>query len=96
MTDTRKEYIEKAKRGLDKLDAKIVKLEATAREKQGDLRRELQETVDGIRESKVRLERRVDELQNASKPAWEEVKLGVEQAWNSLSDAVNRAGERLQ
>lgn len=96
MTDARHEYISKAKHSLDKLDARIFQLEAKASEKSDDIRRELKDKLDDIRESRTRLERRLEKLQNASKPAWEEVKLGVEQAWNSLSDAVDRAGERFQ
>ena len=96
MTDARNEYISKAKRSLDRLDARIIELETKTSEKRGDVRRELKDKLENIRDSRTRLEHRIEELQNARKPAWEDVKLGVEQAWNSLSDAVDRAAERFQ
>lgn len=96
MSDARNEFISKAKNNLDKLDSKIIELEAKANEKGGEVRRELKDKLGDIMESRQQIAQRLEELQAASKPAWEDVKLGVEQAWNSLSDAVNRAGERFQ
>lgn len=95
MTDARNEYISKAKENLDLLNARIVELEAKANEKTGEVRRELKAKLSGLRESKDQAERRLDELRLASKPAWEDVKQGVEKAWHSLSDAIDRATERL-
>lgn len=96
MTDTRNEYISKAKEKLDLIDARIVDFEAKANGKKGEVRRELEEKLKGIRKSKDEMERRIEELRLASEPAWQDLKHGAEQAWNSLSDAVKRAGERLQ
>ena len=96
MTDTQNEYIAKAKENLDLLDAKIVELEAKANEKTGDVRREFKAKISGIRQSKDQAERRLEELRLASKPAWEDVKQGVEQAWSSLSKSIERASERFQ
>lgn len=96
MSDTRSEYIDKAKEELDLINARIVKLEATVNEKTGEARREMKTMLGGIRESRERAERRLEELRLASKPAWENVKYGVEHAWKSLSDSVDRASERFQ
>lgn len=96
MTDTRSEFIAKAKEELDLLNAKIVDLEAKANEKSGDLRRELKANITGLRESKEQAERRLEDLRLATKPAWEDVKQGVEQAWQSLAKSVERASERFQ
>ena len=96
MTDTQNEYIVKTKKNLDLLDAKIVELEAKANEKTGDVRREFKAKISGIRQSKDQAERRLEELRLASKPAWEDVKQGVEQAWSSLSKSIERASERFQ
>lgn len=96
MTDTRSEYISKAKENLDSIDARIVDLEAKAKKTTGVARREFEAKLSGIRESKDQMKRRIEELRLASKPAWEDLKHGTEKAWNSLSDAIDRAGERLQ
>ncbi|MGB5326330.1 MAG: hypothetical protein WBN40_13025 [Pseudomonadales bacterium] len=96
MSENKSEYISKAKENLALLDAKIVELEAKANKKTGEVRREFKAKISGLRESKNQAERRLDELRLASKPAWEDVKQGVEQAWHSLSDAVDNATERFQ
>ena len=96
MTDTQNEYIAKAKENLDLLNAKIVELEARANKKTGDVRREFKAKLSGIRESKDQTERRLEELRLASKPAWEDVKKGVEQARKSLSESIDKASERFQ
>ncbi len=96
MTDTRSEYISKAKENLDLLDARIVELEAKANKKTGEVSREFKANLSGLRKSKDQAERRLEELRLASKPAWEDVKQGVEKAWHSLSDAVDDARERFQ
>lgn len=96
MTDARSEYIEKAKENLDLINARIVELEAKANEKTGEARRELKSKLTSIREYKDQAERRLDDLRRASKPAWEDVKYGAEQAWTTLSDAVERASKRFQ
>jgi BMFP domain-containing protein YqiC len=96
MTDTRSEFISKTKENLDLLNARIVELEAKANEKTGEVRREFKAKISGLRESKAQADRRLEELRLASKPAWEDVKKGVEQAWHSLSDAVDSASSRFQ
>lgn len=96
MTDTRSEYIAKAKENLDLINAKLVELEARAEKKSGEVRREFKANLSGIRESRDQAVRRLEELRLASKPAWEDVRLGVEQAWNSLSNAVDNASERFK
>ena len=96
MADTRSEYIAKAKENLALLDAKIVELEAKANKKKGEARRGIKAKLTGIRESKDQLNRRIEELRLSSKPAWEDVKQGVDHAWGSLSEAVDRATKRFQ
>ena len=96
MENSRNEYIAKAKENLELLNARIVNLEAMANEKSGEVRRELKATLSGIRDSKEQADRRLQELKLASKPAWEDIKHGVEQAWVSLSDSVDRAAARFK
>lgn len=95
MTDLRKEYISKAKKDLELINARISAFEAKASEKTGEVRQELKSELNGIRESRARAKRRLAELRLASKPAWDDAKKGVEQAWHSLSDAIDSATKRL-
>ncbi|MFT4583760.1 MAG: hypothetical protein ACI915_004646 [Gammaproteobacteria bacterium] len=61
-----------------------------------DARREFKAKLGSIRESKDQMKRRIDELRIAGKPVWGDLKHGGEKARSLLSDAVDRAVERLQ
>ena len=96
MTDKRNEYMEKTKENLDVMNAKIAELEAIASKKTGEARRDLRERLDEISQSREKAEKRLAELREATKPAWDDVKHGFEDAWQSLSRAVDRATDRFQ
>jgi F0F1-type ATP synthase membrane subunit b/b' len=95
VTETRNEYIAKAREKLEVLDSKIVALEAQVGAKAGEARREFRTKLSEIKQSRDRAERRLQELRLASKPAWEDVKQGVEKAWKSLETAVDRAKQEF-
>lgn len=96
MTDKRNEYMEKTQENLDVLNAKIAELEAIAKKKTGETRRDLSDRLDEIRKARQQAEQRLDELRQAAKPAWDDVKHGFEDAWHSVSKAVDRATDRFQ
>ena len=96
MTSTRNEYIAKARENLNLLNARILELEAKAKEKKGEVRREMDAKLDGIRETKEQAQRQLQELKMASEPAWEDVKQGADQAYQTLSEAIERARKRFQ
>jgi uncharacterized coiled-coil protein SlyX len=47
-------------------------------------------------EAKDKAEQRLQELRAASQPVWEDLKLGVEQAWKSVANAADSASKRFQ
>ena len=96
MTDNRNEFIERTKEKLDVLDARIEMIEAKANEKQGEARRELEDKLQEFRDAKSDLSDRLTELKNSGGDAWDEVKDGIEQSWNTLSASLERATARLQ
>lgn len=95
MTDERIEFIAKTREKLDLLNAKILDLESKAYEKKGAAQQELKSTLNDIRKSRDKAEKRLQELRLASKPAWEDVKHGVEEAWKSVASAVDSASQRF-
>lgn len=96
MTNERGEYIAQAKEKLDLLNAKIIELEAKADQKSGEARREFKAKLSGIRESRDLAARHLQELRLASSPAWEDIKIGLEQARKSVANAIDSATERFQ
>jgi hypothetical protein len=96
MNDEKNEYIAKTKKKLDLLEARLVELETSAKQKKADVQQELKEKLDAIRASKLKMERRLVDMRLASKPAWKDVKQGAEEAWDKLAHAVDKAAERFQ
>jgi hypothetical protein len=97
MTETRHEYLSRAEEKLNTLTGRIVDLESKADQRSGDdAGREMRALIETIRNSRERAEHRLRELRLASQPAWEEVREGVEEAWRSLSRAIDKANERLK
>jgi hypothetical protein len=96
MTDTRIEYLARAKENLELVSARLVELEALADKKSGDAGRELKANLRGIRESRDQAARRLDDLRLASQPAWEDGKEIIERDQASLSYAVDNASKKFQ
>jgi hypothetical protein len=96
MTDTRSEYLAKAKENLELVSTRLVELEALAEKKSGDARRKFKANLRGIRESRDQAARRLDDLRLASQPAWEDGKEIVERDQASLSYAVDNARKKFQ
>jgi hypothetical protein len=94
MTDGRNDYIETVEKKLEQVDVKIARLHAIADQKTGDANREIRAKLGTIRDARQRTNRQLEELRLASNPAWDDARLGVEHAWKSLSDSVNRTSER--
>lgn len=92
---TRKEYIEKVSIKLKNLDTELTRLETRAGEAAGDLKREIEGEIKEIKQSKSALEGNVNELRSAGDDAWEDIKAGAELAWQSISQSVQNARQRL-
>jgi len=76
---------------LDKWDAQINRLRAKADVASAETRARYHEEIEQLREQQRRAERRLDDFNHASDSAWEEMKIGMENAWRDLGDAVDRA-----
>ncbi len=90
MTD-RDAYIEKLKAKLDEWNAQIGKMEAKMREQRADARMKCEKELNSARSYRDEVQRRLDELRRSSESAWEDIKAGVDQAWDRLSEAMRRA-----
>ena len=88
-------YIEKAKAQLDQWNAEIDKLEAKARETSADGEIAYHETLQDLRTKRDTLEEKLQQTRESGDAAWSDVKAGVDAAWNSLSDAIQKAQSRF-
>ncbi|MCR9262438.1 MAG: hypothetical protein NXH95_22215 [Pseudomonadaceae bacterium] len=93
---SREDYIEKAKNQLDALNNKLDKLEAKAERASGELKNEIHQELNDLRASRTQVEGKLHELRSAGDAAWDDVKIGLEMAWKSLSESVDSAAQRFK
>tara|TARA_R110002012_G_scaffold108849_2_gene251812 strand:- start:13868 stop:14212 length:345 start_codon:yes stop_codon:yes gene_type:complete len=93
--DDKSAYAEKFQARLDQWRAEIDKFQAKAKEASADTKLKYQREVDELRAKQKDAEMKLDELGEAQGKAWEDVKSGVESAWDDLGKAVRRAADRF-
>jgi FtsZ-binding cell division protein ZapB len=81
---------------MDEWNAEIDKLEAKGNQAAGDAKLAYQKQIEELKAKRSKAEQKTSELRQASGDAWEDLKDGVEEAWNSLGEAVKSAAGRIQ
>ena len=67
------------------------KLEAKAQHESADVKKKFEEKREALRNYQNQMKEKLKELDAAGENAWDDLKGGVEEAWNSLSSAFDRA-----
>ncbi len=96
MADTRDEYLEKLKAKMDQWNAELSRLEAKANEVEADAKIEYKTQLEKLRTRKMELQQKIDELRNTSGDAWQDVKAGIENAWQEFGESVKSATARFR
>ena len=96
MVDTKEAYLEKLKAKLDEWNAQIDKLKAKAAQSKADAKIEIEKHVGDLETRRREVENKIQHLVQASGPAWEDLKGGVQSAWNKLDEAVRSATEKFK
>lgn len=91
----RQAYIDKMHAQLDAADARIKKLQATAKNATADSRIELQRRLDELRAQRKTISEKMNSLQNATADSWSDVKSGFERAWGEFKSSVESAANRF-
>ena len=80
---------------LDELSAEIDKIKAKADQAGAAAQLKYQEQVDHLRTKQNEAREKLGELNSAADDAWEDLKIGMERAWDSLGEAVSSARARF-
>jgi hypothetical protein len=94
--DKKQAYEERLKAQLEEWNAKIDVLKAKAKKAEAGVGVEYYETIDNIKAKQVVAKNKLAEMREAGDDAWEDLKEGLEGAWNSLGDAVKSATSRFK
>lgn len=96
MAQKRDAYVEMLKEQLDKWNTELDKLEAKADRTRTEGKLEYEKQMADLKERRKDLEDKIDEIQQAGEGAWEDLKAGVEIAWDALGDAIKSATSKFQ
>ena len=92
--DTRDTYIAKMKAQLDSWKAQLDQLESQASNSQAS--QEMNDKIAELKKHRDEAQLHLNNLQQATGEAWEQVKNGVEAAWTHITTAVSNAGDQLK
>lgn len=93
---TKQAYQQKLQAQLDEWSAEIGKLQAKGDQVSADARIEYDRQVQELRTMQAEARRKMGELKNAGDDAWQDLKAGIEHAWNDLGRATKSAAARFR
>ena len=89
------QYVQKLHAKLDEWNAEIDRLKARADKAEAESRIEYQNQIQYLQQRRREAEKKIDELRGAGEGAWEDLKAGVQLAWNSMEEAVKSARSKF-
>ena len=93
---TKEEFVRKMHSKLDLWSAEIDKLSAKADQAGAEARAEYHKHIDELRAKKAAAQHKLEEFKQTSEGAWEDVKTGVELAWDAMGEAVDSVKSRFK
>lgn len=92
---TRDEYVRKMHDLLDKGSAEIDALEAKAEHAEAEARDAYHKQIAILRARQEEARAKLESLRNAGEGAWQDLRAGVEMAWESIGEAIESARSRF-
>lgn len=93
---TREEYLQKMHDQLDKLNAEIDELAKKAGGLTTEVMQEYRQQMESLQAKQAVVRQKVEELQHAGGSAWNDMKSGIDLAWDALGEAIDSARSRFK
>jgi multidrug resistance efflux pump len=93
---TKDEFVRTMHARLDQWNAEIDALTAKADTAEANARAEYHKQLEALRGKRDHARSKLNEVESASEGAWQDLKTGVELAWESVSEAVRSATTRFK
>lgn len=93
---TKDEFIRKMHAKLDQWNAEIDTLSAKADQAEASARAEYHKQLEVLRSKRDQARGKLTEVESASEGAWQDLRAGVELAWESVSEALRSATARFK
>lgn len=91
----REEIVQKIKAKVDELNAEVSRLEAKAKGTEADLRIKYNDEITKLKERREEAKAKIEEFQQAGDSAWQDLKVGLQGAWDYLDEAIKSAKSRF-
>ena len=92
----REAIVQKMKAKLDELNAEVSKLEAKAQGAEADLRLRYHDQIQTLKARREEAKAKLAEFRQAGDDAWQDLKIGLQGAWDILDEAIGSARERFK
>lgn len=92
---SREEYIQFLHRKLDEWNAEIDRLAGLKDQVEEESRAELQTQIDSLKQKRTGIEQQIREITATSAEAWDDMKSGLDLAWEAMNSAVQSAVSRF-
>jgi chromosome segregation ATPase len=89
-------FVERLHARLDEWSAEVDKLKAKANKAEAEAQIEYQKQIAALEEKRADMERKAAKLRGAGEDAWEEIKAGVENAWDAMEEAFTSARSKFK
>jgi DNA repair exonuclease SbcCD ATPase subunit len=90
------DYEKQLKARLREWQAQIEVFRARADQAEAEQKIAYREEIDSLQQRKQGLQQKLEELQESGGAAWDDIKTGVDRAWQELDDALARGRERFR
>ena len=94
--DTKEEFVRRMHSRLDHWNADIDALTAKADAAESNARAEYHKQIEALRSKRDEALSKLNTLETAGEGAWEDLKAGVELAWDAVNEAANSAISRFK
>jgi uncharacterized coiled-coil DUF342 family protein len=89
-------YVQKLHAKIDEWNAEIDKLKAKADQVEADARIEYQDQIEALKSKRNEIEQKVSEFTRTGEAALDDLKAGIDLAWEAMNTAVKSATERFK
>lgn len=89
--DQKEQFQKEMETKLGDLNAEIKELKANASQVSGEAKKEMKEKIGALEAKQAEMKKDLAKLKKSSGKAWVEMKRGVSNAWDSLSDSYKKA-----
>ena len=93
---TKEEYVRRMHAKLDLWSAEIDSLAAKADQASADVKAGYRKQIEALHSRRNDATKKMARLQNAGEGAWQDMKTGIEMAWDALGEAIDSAKARFK